>query len=325
MTSVIGTALVTGAAGQDGIHLSRHLVGNGWLVHAAVRTEEQAARVRCYEPDARVVELDVRDPAAVERVVAETAPTAVFNLAAISSVARSWREPELVRATNADAVDSLLAAITRAESAHGSPVRFVQASSAEVDRGSPSPYAEAKAAAEHAVRRRREAGLHASIAVLHAHESALRPLTFVSRKITRAAAEIATGRRETLELGNLDVHRDWGAARDHVVALELMALRDEPGDFEIGTGTTRSLEELVTIAFAAAGVDDPWQHVVQDPALLRPQDASRIVADVTETARDLGWRATTPFEEVVAAMVAADLDRLRTGVEDDPDYLRRRF
>ena len=108
MTGFARTALVTGGAGQDGIHLARRLVGNGWRVHATVRTAEQAARVRLYVPGAHLVELDVRDPVAVERVVVDVAPAAVFNLAAISSVALSWREPELVRETNAGAVDSLL-------------------------------------------------------------------------------------------------------------------------------------------------------------------------------------------------------------------------
>lgn len=321
MSSGTRKALITGGAGQDGIHLARLLLDHGWQVSSTVRSEAQADRVRRYAPEAQLVHLDIRDHAAVERVVTDAAPTDVFNLAAISSVARSWQEPHQTWATNNEAVTALLDSVARSETRQGRTVRFVQASSVEVDRGSASPYAEAKSAAEKEIRCRRTEGMHAGIAILHAHESALRSLSFVSRKVTHAVAEIAMGRRERLALGNLEVARDWGAARDHVAALKAMAEADEPGDFEIGTGRTTTLRELVETAFAAAQVADPWDHVTHDAELLRPADADRIVADTRRTEQQLDWRATITFETTIEKMVAADLARAQGAPEDDLSYL----
>jgi GDPmannose 4,6-dehydratase len=168
---------------------------------------------------------------------------------------------------------------------------------------------------------RTERGLHASCAILSNHESPLRDTTFVTRKITAAAAEIALGRRDSVTLGNLDVRRDWGFAGDHVGAMRLLARAAEPLDVPIGTGVGHALADLVAEAFAAAGVDDPARHVVHDPALVRPADAAVSVADPEPARRLLGWQATTSFEDVVRHMVAVDLERLRSGVDQRLDYL----
>ena len=143
----------------------------------------------------------------------------------------------------------------------------------------------------------------------------------MTRKITRAAAEIALGKRESVRLGNLEVSRDWGAASDYVGAMTRMLELDVATDLVVATGVTHTLRDLVEAAFAAAGVTDPWSYVVQDQALVRPADAPTLVADTSETRRVLGWEPTLSFEQVVEHMVAVDLERLRTGVEESTDYL----
>lgn len=318
------TSLITGISGQDGIYLGRLLLAEGRrVVGTTPPSSTRAARVATYLPGAEVAEVDLRDTAAMAELLARTGADEVYNLAALTSVGRSWQDPATASAVNADAVGGLLQALVEHRDRSGSDVRFLQASSAEVRAAaSDSPYARAKAAAETMVREARERhGLHAGIAILSNHESPLRPEQFVSRKITRAAAEIALGRREQLTLGNLEVSRDWGFAGDHVDAVRRMLRLDEPAELAIGTGTPRSLGDLVKLAFAAADVADPWSYVTQDPDLVRPVDAKLIVADPEPAAEALGWRATTSFEQLVAHMVAVDLARLRTGVEDDPAYL----
>jgi GDPmannose 4,6-dehydratase len=201
-------------------------------------------------------------------------------------------------------------------------VRLFQASSAEVvGQAADSPYARAKADAERVVEKARAEGLHASYARLYVHESPVRPPGFVFRKITRGAAAIALGRSEQLTLGTLDVRRDWGHAAEYVDAFVRMLRRDEPVDLPLGTGTDHSLADLVELAFTAAGVTDPWSRIVQDPDLVRPADSKVLRADPEPAAAAIGWRATTSFTELVTRMVEVDLERVRSGVEDDPAYL----
>ncbi|MBM7516587.1 GDP-mannose 4,6-dehydratase [Nocardioides nitrophenolicus] len=322
------TALVTGVAGQDGIYLARSLRASGLAVVGTVApgfAADDARRVYLDGVDLRP--LDVRDGAALEALVVEVAPDEVYNLAALSSVGRSWEEPELTAATNAAPVERLVAALLRLRSERGHDARLFQASSAEVHGGAAdSPYARAKAAADDVVRRARaEHDLFAVCGVLHNHESAVRPTRFVTRKIARSAAEIALGRRETVSLGNLDVQRDWGFAGEYVEAMRLQLAHDVPLDLPIGTGVAHSLADLLALAFAAAGLGDPGERVVQDPALLRPADTAVFVADPEPAAAALGWRAGVGFETLVAHLVAADLERLRTGIEEAPAYLDLRL
>ncbi len=318
------TALITGVSGQDGVYLARLLRGRGARVVGIVEPGGAATpQSDVYQDGIEVREVDVRDRAAVHAVVAEVAPHEIYNLAAISSVARSWAEPELTHAVNATAVQHLVDAALALRDRTGAEPRLVQASSVEVrGGGAESPYAQAKAAAEEIVRiARDDHGLHASCAILANHESPLRPVTFVTRKIARAVAEIAAGLRDVVTLGNLDVKRDWGFAGDHVAAMALLACADDPADVPVGTGIARSMTDLVAVAFASVGIDDPSSHVALDPGLFRPVDAAVVVADPEPAERLLGWRAKTSFEEVVRHMVAVDVERIRSGVEDSVDYL----
>ena len=315
------TALVTGAAGQDGVYLARSLRSAGYHVVGTVSGPGEDPR-HAYLEGVELRVLDLCDAEGIRGLVAEVEPDEVYNRAAVSSVGRSWDEPELTRAVNQTAVEVLVEAVLALRDRTGRDVRLFQASSAEVSGdATASPYARAKAAAEDVVRTAREqAGLRACFGRLHIHESPLRATTFVSRKITRGVAQIAVGASDRLVLGNLDVVRDWGFAGDYVEAVRLMVAADEPVDLPVGTGRAHSLLELVDCAFAAAGLDADGR-VVQDPALVRPADTAVLVADPEPAARALGWRATTTLEEVVGHMVAVDLARLRSGVEESPDYL----
>ncbi|WP_310962197.1 GDP-mannose 4,6-dehydratase [Nocardioides terrisoli] len=323
------TALITGITGQDGIYLTRLLQDEGCTVVGTASSPAirgpAGRRVTAYLPRVAVVSCDVRDRTGMRRLLEAHRPDEVYNLAALSSVALSWAEPALTLDVNATAVAGLLDDVLALRDRTGADIRFFQASSAEVHgSASESPYAQAKALAEVSVVEYRERhDLHACFATLHNHESPLRDGRFLTRKVTRAAARIAAGRPDPLTLGNLAVRRDWGHARDYVVAMRAMLRTDAPIDLPIGTGVAHSVTELVDVAFDAAGVEEPWAHVQHDESLMRPRDAALIVADPEPARQAIGWTATTSFVELVAQMVHVDQERLRRGVEDDPAYLLR--
>lgn len=322
------TALVTGVGGQDGVHLARRLVAAGQRV---VGTVQPGATVGLlpYLDQVEVVEHDLTDIDGFVGLLDAHEPETVYNLAGLTSVRASWDDPDVASAVNAEAVERMLDVLL------DRPRRFFQASSSEIfgpGADNPqtestalnpgNPYGESKARAHQAVARARAAGLFAATGILYNHESPLRGEQFVTRKITKAAVEIAAGQRDVLTLGNLDVSRDWGAASDFVAAMQLIAEHDEPDDFIVATGTSHSLRSFVESAFALAGVNDPWSHIQQDEALLRPVDQPGLVGDPGRARGELGWQATTSFEALVHHMVAVDQHRLSTGVEESVDYLR---
>lgn len=325
MTARAPTALVTGVTGQDGVYLARALVADGYRVVGTASPGSASLRSRRpYLDGVEVVELDVREAPAVTGLVEELAPGEVYNLAAFSSVGRSWQEPELTLAVNTKPVEALVAGAVSVGARTGRAPRLFQASSAEVRGGAAdSPYARSKAAAEDVVRRAREEhGLHAVSGILYNHESPLRGTGFVTRKITRAAAAIGIGQQDAVTLGNLDVVRDWGFAGEYVDAMRRMLHTDDPVDVPLGTGVAHSLADLLAAAFAAAGIDDVEGRVLRDPALVRPADTRCFVADPGPARALLGWTASVTFAELVEHMVAVDVERLRTGVEEDVGYLR---
>jgi len=315
----VPSALVTGASGQDGGYLVERLLEDGWDVSALVRGDDSAL------PSAvRPFEGDLRDAAGLGRIVAEAAPDTVFHLAGLSSVALSWQEPVLTAEVTGTAVAALLEASLSLQESSGRPVRFVQASSSEIfgaatenpqTESTPirpvSPYGAAKAFAHLLVGVYRGRGLHASSGILYNHESPRRPDAFVTRKITAGVAAIAVGAASELSLGNLDVRRDWGWAPDYVDALVRASRADEAGDYIVATGVSHSVREFVAAAFAAAGIAD-WEHlVVLDPRFARPVDAPEMRGDASRARSVLGWQPTVAFEEIVARMVAHDLDLAR--------------
>lgn len=309
-------ALITGVTGQDGGYLAERLLADGVEVHALVLPGTPAEPV----PDGVVAhDGDVGDVAATRRLLLEVAPQQVYNLAAISSVARSWSEPDEVIRVNGAAALGLLESAWQVQERTGEPVAFVQASSAEIfgqpgaapqDEDTPvapiNPYGAAKALAHHGCAVYRGRGLRASSLVLFNHESPRRPSGFVTRKITAAAAAIAAGRQERLSLGNLAARRDWGWAPDYVDAMVRAAGADEADDYVIATGRSHSVQEFTATAFAAAGVPDWEERVEIDPALLRPADATELVGDARRARQRLGWEPTVDFSDLVTRMVHAE-------------------
>ena len=319
------TALITGVTGQDGVYLARLLVAEGTRVVGTVRPGSRTShRIPAYLADVHVAELDIRDSQQLRAILRDHQPDEVYTLAAFTSVGGSWDAGEdVITATNETAVTGLLEAVKDHREATGQDTHVFHASSCAVAGGDNSPYAAAKAAAEVAIAELRSTlGVPACFAKLHNHESPLRGHQFVTRKITEAVARIAAGDSEPLRLGNVEVRRDWGYAGDYVDAMRLMVRRDEPVDLEIGTGIDHSVRDVVAIAFEAAGIDDPWRHIELDADLIRPVDAPVLVADPAPARAAIGWSARVPFRDVISGMVAADIARLKTGVDEDPHYLQ---
>jgi GDPmannose 4,6-dehydratase len=260
------------------------------------------------------------DLSSLLRVMEEVQPDEVYNLAAQSFVKASWQQPLLTGQVTALGANNLLEAVRLIRP----QARFYQASSSEmfgkVEAGTQnertpfhprSPYAVSKLYAHWITVNYRESfGLHASSGILFNHESPLRGVEFVTRKITDGAARIRLGLAETLPMGNLEARRDWGHARDYVRAMWLMLQQPEPGDYVVATGRSASVREFCELAFAHVGLD--WRrHVVLDPAFLRPAEVDVLQGDATRAREVLGWRPETSLEELVAEMVEADLKRHR--------------
>lgn len=312
------TCLITGVTGQDGVLLARRLRAEGARVIGTCRPDSSAAHAMAvYLEGITIVPLDVRDQQGFADLVAATNPDEVYNLAALSSVRRSWDHPEETSAVNGEAVVAMLGLLERYPD-----TRFVQAASAEeTGAASESPYAIAKARAAAAVHEARSGGQFAATAILHIHESPLRRPDFVVRKVTRAVAEIAAGSRNRLELGRMEVRRDWGAASDHVDAMVRIMRADHASDYEVATGRVVSLRHVVASAFQAAGLGNGEDFIAMDQTLTRPVDADEIVGDGTRLRTELGWKPAWAIEEVVAHMVDVDMRRVRTAVEEAPEYL----
>lgn len=327
------TALLTGVVGQDGAYLARHLLARGYRVvgttppaYTAPAGFEQAYLGGC-----EIRAVDLADERGMRDLLEELRPEEIYNLASISSVAASWEAPLSVARINGVALLGLLESVRQMR---GYEPRICQASSAEIF-GTPTivptpeshpvaptnPYATAKAFAHFCAANYRAAyGMFVATVILFNHESPLRPPAFVTRKITAGAAAIAAGRADSLELGRLDVRRDWGAAADFTVAMHSALTHPEPRDYVIATGVSHELGEFVELAFAAAGIADPWRYVRSNPAFIRPTDIPETRGDITRARAELGWAPQTEFEPLVAAMVRVDQARL-DGPEHDPGYL----
>lgn len=311
------TAVITGVGGQDGGYLAERLLAEGVEVHAlALPDDVPVDGVHTHSGD-------VTDAEATRSLLLEVAPDEVYNLAAVSSVARSWDEPELTARVNGLAAVGLMESAHQLQERTGRPVRFVQASSAEIfgrpdrspqDETTPvrpvNPYGAAKAFAHLMVEVYRHRGLHAVSLVLYNHESPRRPAHFVTRKITSGVAAIAGGRADRITLGNVAATRDWGWAPDYVDAMVRAARTEVPRDYVVATGESRSVEEFAATAFRCVGIDDWSSYVEVDPALLRPVEAQALAGDSTRIRHDLGWQPTVGFDELVRRMVEADLARV---------------
>ncbi|MCU1693591.1 MAG: gmd [Frankiales bacterium] len=312
-------ALVTGINGQDGLYLAELLSAKGYTVFGTVQpgNDAGAEEVRRIVPEAVVLEGDLADGRSLRAALDAAQPAEVYNLAAFTSVSRSWEQAELASDITATGVVRLLEAVRASDPS----VRFFQASSSEIFgkvRETPqtettplyprSPYGVAKAFAHHMTVNYRESyGLFACCGILFNHESERRPAEFVTRKITRGVARIALGLQDVLVLGNLDVRRDWGFAGDYVDAMWRTLQHDVADDYVIATGETHTVRELLAEAFAHVGIDDWHERVVQDSRFLRPAEVDLLMGDASKARDVLGWKPQLGFPALVQRMVDHDL------------------
>ena len=310
-------ALVTGAAGQDGVILSSLLREQGASIVGLVKPDTDYSLLEKYAPNATVVECDLADVDQLVEIVRSVAPTHLWNFGGFTSVGDSWDNESEVFSTNVESVRALLAGALSV----GSDVRFFQASSAAIFEGtdrSPqtadstpqpeSPYARSKAAAMELVREARsESGLFAFSGILYNHESPLRGANFVTRKVSMAVARIAAGLQDRLELGDIEVARDWGWAPDYVRATILMLNAPEPKDYLLATGISHRLSFFIEKAFLAAGITNWQDYVVSTAANARPNDTNLLVGDSRAAYLELGWRHSVDFDSMARVMVEHDM------------------
>ena len=333
-------ALITGITGQDGRHLSQFLTAKGYQVFGLVRGQNNPKTdlIQTENPALEVVEGDLRDLSSLIAVVEQVQPDEVYNLGAISFVQLSFKQAELTAEITGLGVLRMIEATRIVGGVDNNPIRFYQASSSEMFgkvRETPqteqtpfhprSPYGVAKVFGHYTTVNYRDAyGMHASNGILFNHEGPMRGETFVTRKITRAVAAIERGLQQRLYLGNLDARRDWGHARDFVEGMWLMLQQPQPDDYVLATGETHSVREFAERAFACVGRTIEWSGkgaeevgldastgadlVRIDPRYFRPTEVDDLLGDPAKARAGLGWSHKTSFAELVAEMVASDLE-----------------
>lgn len=332
-------ALITGISGQDGSYLAEFLLEKGYEVHGTIRRSSvfNTARIEHIRshPRLRLHHGDLADSSNLNRLVKSIRPEEIYNLGAQSHVAVSFEVPEYTAEVDALGVIRLLDAIRDT----GVQTRYYQASTSELFGGLPgsapqsertpmhprSPYAAAKLYSFWVTVNYREAyGMHATNGILFNHESPRRGETFVTKKISKAAARISQGRAKELVLGNLDARRDWGYAKEYVESMWLMLQQDEPDDYVIATGTARSVRDFVEMAFQVVGMSVVWEGegvgevgrdlktgrviVRVDPGYFRPSEVDLLCGDATKARDRIGWHASVQLPELVEIMVKYDLD-----------------
>jgi len=324
-------ALLTGITGQDGAYLAQLLLGKGYEVHGVIRrsshrgVEDHRLRWLGIADKVHLHDGDLTDLSSLLRVVQEVRPIEVYNLAAQSFVASSWRQPVLTANVTAVGVTNMLEAMRL-----GAPgARFYQASSSEMfgliqepvqSEKTPfyprSPYAVAKLYGHWITVNYRESfGLHASSGILFNHESPLRGVEFVTRKVTNGVARIKLGKANDLRLGNIDAKRDWGHAKDYVRAMWLMLQQDKPDDYVVATGVTTTVRDMCRIAFEHVGLDME-KYVVIDPAFYRPAEVEMLLGDSSKARAKLGWEPQITLDAMIREMVDADIARVKIEAAD---------
>src|SRR5579864_883814 len=321
-------AIITGITGQDGSYLAELLLSKGYEVVGTVRRASAPNFWRIQHLVDRITlkPADLLDQLSIIRVVDEVRPHEFYNLAAMSFVPASWDQPMLTGEFNSQGVTRVLEAIRQVDPS----IRIYQASSSEMFgkvREVPqteltpfyprSPYGVSKVFAHYITVNYRESyNLFAVSGMLFNHESPRRGLEFVTRKVSDAVARIKLGLAQTLSLGNLDAHRDWGFAGDYVKAMWLMLQQDRPDDYVIATGISHSVRNLVEVAFGHVGLD--WrQHVRVDEKLLRPAEVEHLLGDCTKARTEIGWLPSVDFADLIRMMVDADLERATASAKMD--------
>jgi GDPmannose 4,6-dehydratase len=320
------TCLITGVTGQDGAYLSQFLLQQGYRVIGLLRrsasSDTVGERLRWLGilDDVELVDGDLVDLSSLVRILQKYQPTEIYNLGAQSFVAASWNQPLLTGQVTGLGATNLLEAmrIVLPEA------RYYQASSSEMfgriqepiqNERTPfyprSPYAVAKLYAHWMTVNYRESfGMFALSGILFNHESPLRSIEFVTRKITDGVARIKLGMTRELALGNLEAKRDWGHARDYVRAMWLMLQQSEPDDYVVATGRNTSVRDFCRIAFSYVGLNYE-EHVVSRSELMRPAEVDVLLGDSSKAQQKLGWQPTVPLEDMIAEMVDADVERHR--------------
>jgi GDPmannose 4,6-dehydratase len=315
-------AIITGITGQDGSYLAEWLLEKGYEVHGIVRraSTENFERIAHLVGRLSLHQADLLDQLSLIEVFKEVRPDEVYNLAAMSFVPTSWKQPVLTSEFTAVGVTRVLEAIRLLDP---KGIRFYQASSSEMfgkvqetpqRETTPfyprSPYGVAKVYGHWITVNYRESyGMFCCSGILFNHESARRGREFVTRKVTDGVARIKVGLAQNLHLGNLESRRDWGFAGDYVRAMWLMLQQERPEDYVIATGETHTVRELVEVAFGCVDLD--WRkYVVQDHTLRRPAEVDLLVGDAGKARRQLGWEPKVRFVELIQGMVKADLERL---------------
>lgn len=326
------TAAILGITGQDGSYLAEFLLRSGYRVCGMVRRSSSPnfARLEGIRDQIELLSGDLLDQSSINSFLAESQPDEVYNLAAMSFVPESWREPVLTGEFTGLGVTRVLEGVRTV----CPQARFYQAGSSEMygkvmetpqSEATPfyprSPYGVAKCYGHYITLNYRESyGMFACSGILFNHESPRRGLEFVTRKITDGVARIKLGLASELRLGNLDARRDWGFAGDYVRAMWLMLQQAEPDDYVVGTGETHSVREFCEAAFSHVGLDYR-SHVVVDPKFYRPAEVDLLLSDPTKARTKLGWQCEVGFEELVRIMVDSDMQRL--GAKVDTRSLRR--
>ncbi len=317
------TALITGITGQDGSYLAELLLGMGYRVVGMTRrtSTDVHERIRHIVEDVEFVSGDLLDQTSMTKIVADTKPDEVYNLAAQSFVPASWMQPVLTGEFTALGVTRVLEAVRAVDP----KIRFYQASSSEMfgkvaevpqREETPfyprSPYGVAKVYGHWITVNYRESyDMFAGSGILFNHESPRGGKEFVTRKISDGVARIKLGLARELRLGNLDAQRDWGFAGDYVRAMWLMLQQERPEDYVIATGRTHSVREFCRIAFETAGLGSYEEYVKVDPRFIRPAEVDLLIGDPGKAKRVLNWAPEVSFEQLVQMMVEADIDRIR--------------
>jgi GDPmannose 4,6-dehydratase len=314
-------AVITGITGQDGSYLAELLLSKGYEVVGTVRRSSAPNfwRIQHLLDRVTIRPADLLDQLSLLRLVDDVRPHELYNLAAMSFVPASWEQPILTGEFNAQGVTRVLEAVRQVDPS----IRVYQASSSEMfgkvrevpqNELTPfyprSPYGVSKVFAHYITVNYRESyDLFAVSGMLFNHESPRRGLEFVTRKVTDGVARIKCGLTDTLSLGNLDAHRDWGFAGDYVHAMWLMLQQDRPDDFVIATGVSHAVRDLVQVAFDHVGLN--WQdHVRLDPGMIRPAEVEHLIGDSSKARTQLGWVPAVDFAALIQMMVDADLERV---------------
>jgi len=319
-------ALITGITGQDGAYLAKFLLDKDYEVYgfASRRVNQSYSNLDYFgiTNDINIVFGDITDQSSINHAVKTSRPHEVYNLAAMSFVGLSWQEP--IHTAQVDGMGPLY--LLESIRNFAPNAKMYQASTSEMYGNNweadftqnenttfrpRSPYGSAKVFAHHSTVNYRESyDLFACCGILFNHESPIRGLEFVTRKITDGVARIKHGLSDRIELGNLDARRDWGFAGDYVEAMWMMLQQETPDDYVIATGNTWSIRDLLTLAFEYADIKDWDRYIVQNPKFMRPAEVPHLKGDPSKAKNDLGWEPKTSFQDLVSMMVKEDISRL---------------